>query len=66
MYSINLFRITNHFFYFFTEYQHLLNSVGIKRMNSSLGLTIQEFAENNCFFVLDLSPEQCNHSHIHG
>lgn len=43
-----------------------MNSVGVKRMNGGLGLTIQEFKENNCFFTLDLSPEQCNHSHIHG
>ena len=35
-------------------------------MNSGLGLTITEFAKNNCFFTLDLSPEQCNHSHLHG
>ena len=35
-------------------------------MNTGLGLSVQEFATNNCFFTLDLSPEQCNHSHIHG
>ena len=59
-------RITNHFFLLHTEYQHLMNSVGIKRMNTGLGLSVEEFATNNCFFTLDLSPEQCNHSHIHG
>ena len=35
-------------------------------MSSGLGLNINEFASNNCFFTLDLSPEQCNHSHLHG
>ena len=59
------FRITTEFFYF-TEYQHLMNGVGIKRLDSGLALNITEFAANNCFFILDLSPEQCNNSHIHG
>ena len=50
------FRITTEFFY----------GVGIKRLNTGLALNITEFAANNCFFILDLSPEQCNNSHIHG
>ena len=54
------------FFFFFTEYQHLMNGVGVKRLNTGLDLTIKDFAVNNCFFILDLSPEQCNNSHLHG
>ena len=53
-------------FLLLTEYQHLLNSIGIKRMNGGGCLSIQEFYTNNCFYTLDLSPEQCNHAHIHG
>ena len=54
------------FFFCFTEYQHLMNGVGVKRLNTGLDLTIKDFAVNNCFFILDLSPEQCNNSHLHG
>ena len=53
-------------FFLFTEYQHLMNGIGIKRLNTGLGLNITDFATNNCFFILDLSPEQCNNSHLHG
>ena len=42
-----------------------MNGVGIKKLNSGLALNIKEFVENNCFFILDLSPEQCNNSHLH-
>ena len=43
-----------------------MNCVGVKRMNSGACLKVEEFYTNNCFWALDLSPEQCNHSHIHG
>ena len=48
------------------EYQHLLNAIGIKKFNSGNGITIEDFAKTTCFFVVDLTPEQCNNAHLHG
>ena len=47
------------------EYQHLMNAIGIKRLNSGVTLTVADFAKTSAFFVLDLTPEQCNNSHLH-
>ena len=47
------------------EYQHLMNAIGIKRLNSGVTMTGADFAKTSCFFVLDLTPEQCNNSHLH-
>lgn len=44
------------------EYQHLMNSIGIKRLNSGLDITMEDFASNCCIWVLDMNPEQCNNS----
>ena len=48
------------------EYQHLMNAIGVKRLNSGVAITVADFAKTSCFFVLDLTPEQCNNSHLHG
>ena len=47
------------------EYQHFLDSIGIKRLNSGVGITIQDFATHCCFWILDLTPEKCNNNHVH-
>ena len=47
------------------EYQHLMNSIGIKRLNAGVAINMKDFATNCCFWVLDLTPEQCNNSHVH-
>ena len=47
------------------EYTHFLDAIGVKRLNSGIGIDIQDFATNNLFFCLDLNPEQCNNSHLH-
>ena len=47
------------------EYQHLMNSIGIKRLNTGVAINMKDFATNCCFWVLDLTPEQCNNSHVH-
>ena len=51
---------------YFLEYTHFLDGIGVKRLNSGIGIDIKDFATNNCFFVLDLTPEQCNNTHLHG
>ena len=43
-----------------------MDGIGVKRLNSGIGIDIKDFATNNCFFVLDLTPEQCNNTHLHG
>ena len=47
------------------EYQHLMNAIGIKRLNAGIGIGIKDFAANCCFWILDMSPEQCNNAHLH-
>ena len=47
------------------EYQHLMNAIGIKRLNTGVGIGIKDFATNCCFWVLDTTPEQCNNAHMH-
>ena len=47
------------------EYQHLLDSIGIKRHNTGVGIKLEDYATNCCFWALDLTPEQCNNSHVH-
>ena len=47
------------------EYTHFLDAIGVKRLNSGIGIDIQDFATNNLFFCLELNPEQCNNSHLH-
>ena len=44
------------------EYQHLMNAIGIKRLNSGLGISMDDFAAHRCIWVLDMTPEQCNNS----
>ena len=44
------------------EYMHMHEALGIRRLNSGLGINQQDFAKNNCFFVLDLSSDQCNNA----
>ena len=47
------------------EYQHLMNTIGIKRLNSGVGITLKDFAKHCCIFTLDNTPEQCNNNHVH-
>ena len=44
------------------EYIHMHDALGIRRLNSGLGINQKDFAKNNCFFVLDLSSDQCNNA----
>ena len=44
------------------EYIHMHDALGVRRLNSGLGITQKDFAKNNCFFVLDLSSDQCNNA----
>ena len=53
-------------FNYLLEYSHFLDGIGVKRLNSGIGIDIKDFATNHCFFVLDLTPEQCNNTHLHG
>ena len=47
------------------EYQHLMNSIGIKRLNTGVAITLKDWATNCCFWILDFNPEQCNNNHVH-
>ena len=51
--------------FIFLEYTHFLDAIGVKRLNSGIGIDITDFATNNFFCCLDLNPEQCNNSHLH-
>ena len=44
------------------EYIHMHDALGVRRLNSGLGISQKDFATNNCFFVLDLSSDQCNNA----
>ena len=48
------------------EYQHFMNAIGVKRLNTGVAITIEDFVNTCTFFVLDLTPEQCNNHHTHG
>ena len=47
------------------EYQHLLSAIGVKRLNTGVGINLKDFATNCCFWILDFNPEQCNNTHVH-
>ena len=49
----------------YREYQHLMNTIGIKRLNSGVGITLKDFVKHCCIFTLDNTPEQCNNNHVH-
>ena len=46
-------------------YQHLSDSVGISHGNQSIGLTYEEYLNGRFFLAADLTPDQCNSSHVH-
>jgi len=42
-----------------------MDSIGVKRLNSGVGITVAYFATTSCLFILDRTPEMCNNSHLH-
>ena len=44
------------------EYIHMHDALGVRRLNSGIGISQEDFSKCNCFFVLDLSSDQCNNA----
>ena len=42
-----------------------MDSIGVKRLNTGVGITVADFAATSCFFILDRTPEMCNNAHLH-
>ena len=47
------------------EYMAMHDQLGVRRLNGGLGITLEDFKENNCFFVFDLSADLCNMAKTH-
>ena len=47
------------------EYIHMHDALGVRRLNSGIWINLMDYKTNNCFFVLDLSSDQCNNAHTH-
>ena len=50
---------------FAREYIAMHDQLGVRRLNSGIGITLNEFKKNCCFWVLDLSADLCNNAHTH-
>ena len=50
---------------FAREYIAMHDQLGVRRLNSGIGITLKDFKKNSCFWVLDLSADLCNNAHTH-
>ena len=51
---------------FIEIYQHFIDNIGISHSSDSVGITVEDFKSNCCFFAFDFSPDLSNGIHMYG